>query len=180
MMCPDHTIENSRAGSWLCLETLVILGLTLYHADVQLPLGRRSDNSGVPIQLCGSLVSNIPWCSPIFIGRKIQVEECLEQVSGGGSVVKNLHANAGDAGDVGSIPGLGRSPEGGDGKPLQYSCLEISMDRGSWWETVDGVSKSRTRLSGWAHTHASTVCLPSASLPVFSQMLEPTVFLLPQ
>ena len=59
----------------------------------------------------------------------------------GGSVVKNLPANAGDSGDAGSIPQLGRSPEGGDGNLLQYSCLENSMDRGAWWATVHGVSK---------------------------------------
>ena len=49
----------------------------------------------------------------------------------GGSVVKNPPANAGDTGDVGSIPGLGSSPGKGDGNPLQYSCLENPMDRGA-------------------------------------------------
>ena len=55
-----------------------------------------------------------------------------------GSVVKNPTANAGDAG---SIPGSGRSPEGGNGYPLQYSCLENPMDRGAWRATVHGVAK---------------------------------------
>ena len=45
-----------------------------------------------------------------------------------------------DAGDLGSIPGLGRSPGGGHGNPLQYSWLENSMDRGAWWATVHGVT----------------------------------------
>ena len=58
----------------------------------------------------------------------------------GGSVVKNLPANARDEG---LIPGLGRSPAGGNGNPLQYSCLENSMDRGGWQVTV-GVTKSWT------------------------------------
>ena len=62
----------------------------------------------------------------------------------GGSVVKNLPANAED---VGSIPGLGRSPGGEHGNPLQYFCLKNSMDRGAWWATVHGVTKNRTRLS---------------------------------
>ena len=53
--------------------------------------------------------------------------------------VKNLPANVGDAG---SIPGSGRSPGEGNGDPLQYSCLENSMDRGAWWATVHGVTKS--------------------------------------
>ena len=52
--------------------------------------------------------------------------------------------NAGDAGDMGSIPGLGRSPGEGNGNPLQYSCLENSMDRRTWGTTVDEVSKSQT------------------------------------
>ena len=56
----------------------------------------------------------------------------------GGSVVKNLPANAGD---VGSIPGSGRSPGEGNGNPLQYSCLENPMDRGAWQATVHGVAK---------------------------------------
>ena len=51
------------------------------------------------------------------------------------------------AGDSGSIPGSGRSPGGGNGNPLQYSCLENPMDRGVWWATVHGVEKSQTRLS---------------------------------
>ena len=50
------------------------------------------------------------------------------------------------AGDVGSIPGLGRFPREGNSSPLQYSCLENSMDRGAWWATV-WVTKSRTQMS---------------------------------
>ena len=60
-------------------------------------------------------------------------------------VVKNPPAIAGDARDLGSIPVLGRSPEGGSCHPLQYSCLENSIDRGAWWPTVHGVAKSWTR-----------------------------------
>ena len=52
-----------------------------------------------------------------------------------------------NVGDLGSIPGLGRSPGEGNGSPLQYSCLENSMDRGAWRATVHGVSKSQTQLS---------------------------------
>ena len=62
----------------------------------------------------------------------------------GGSGIKDLPANAGDKGDVGLIPGLGRSPGEGYGNPLQYSCLGNSMDRGTWWAIVHGVTKSRT------------------------------------
>ena len=57
-------------------------------------------------------------------------------------VVKNPPANAGDARDMGSILGLGRSPGEGNGSPLQYSCLENSKNRGAWWATIHGVTKS--------------------------------------
>ena len=74
-------------------------------------------------------------------------------------MVKNPPANARDVKDVGSIPASGRTPEGGNSRspeggksnPLQYSCLENSMDRGTWWATVHGVPQSRTRLSVSAH-----------------------------
>ena len=59
-------------------------------------------------------------------------------------VVKTLPANAGAAVDVGSSPGWGRSPGGGNGNPLQYACLEKSMDKGAWWAIVHGVAKSQT------------------------------------
>ena len=58
-------------------------------------------------------------------------------------VVKNLPTNTGDIRDASSIPGLGRSPGGGNGNPLQYSYLENPMDRGAWQATVHGVSKSQ-------------------------------------
>ena len=59
----------------------------------------------------------------------------------GGSVVRNLPVTTGDAG---SIPGTERFPEEGNGNPLQYSCLENSMDRGAWQAIVHGVTESRT------------------------------------
>jgi len=60
--------------------------------------------------------------------------------------IKNPTANAGDVRDVGSIPGLGRCPGGGDGNPLQYSLLENPMDRGAWQAMVHRTTKSRTGL----------------------------------
>ena len=59
----------------------------------------------------------------------------------GGSMVKNLPANAGATGDVGSIAGSGRSPGGGNSNPLQYSCLGNPTGRGAWGATVHGVTK---------------------------------------
>ena len=65
----------------------------------------------------------------------------------GGSVVKNPPAKAGDTRDVGLIPGSGRYPGVGNGKPLQCSCLANPMDRGAWRATVHGVAQSWTQLS---------------------------------
>ena len=75
--------------------------------------------------------------------------------------VKNPAANAGDTRDMGSIPWWGRSPGGGRGNPLQYSCMENLMDRGACWATVHGVIKSETRLKqlskhAYTHTHTHT------------------------
>ena len=68
----------------------------------------------------------IPWASQVVL------------------VVKNLPADARDLKDAGSIPGSGRTPGGGHGNPLKYSCLETLMERGAWWATVHGVIKSQT------------------------------------
>ena len=72
-------------------------------------------------------------------------------------MVKNPPDNAGDIRDAGLIPGSGRSPGGGHGNLLQYSCLENPMDGGAWWAAVHGVAKSRTLLSDFTfnfHFHA--------------------------
>ena len=62
-------------------------------------------------------------------------------------MVKNPHANTGDARDVGSVPALGRGLGGGHGNLLQYSSLENSTDRGVWWATVHGIAKNQIQLS---------------------------------
>ena len=62
-------------------------------------------------------------------------------------MVKNPLTSAGDRRDGGSVPGLGRSPGVGNGNPLQYSCLENSMDREAWWAIIFGVEKELDRLS---------------------------------
>ena len=62
-------------------------------------------------------------------------------------VVKNPPGNAGDAGNVGLVPGLGRSPEVENDKPLQYSCLKNPRDRGAWWARVCRITVSQTELS---------------------------------
>ena len=76
----------------------------------------------------------------------------------GGSEVK---ASAYSVGDLGSIPGSGRSPGERNGNPLQYFCLENPMDGGAWWATVHGVTKSRTRLSNLTNlTFQGTIRFP--------------------
>ena len=78
---------------------------------------------------------------------------------------KESFCNAGATGDAGLIPGPGRSPREWHGKLLQYCCLENPMDRGTWWATVYGVTKSWTQLK-WLSTHAHTVHQWFSSLSV--------------
>ena len=66
---------------------------------------------------------------------------------GGSEIKKKKKKSACNTGDQGLIPKLGRSPGEGNDYPLQYSCLENSMDRGAWWATVHGVAKSQTQVS---------------------------------
>ena len=72
------------------------------------------------------------------------MDNMLIQGFPGGSVIKNPPANTGD---VGSIPGSGRSPGEGNGNPPQYSCLEKPMDRGAWWATIYGIPRVRHDLA---------------------------------
>ena len=88
-------------------------------------------------------------------------------------LVKNLPANAGDARDTCSIPESGRSPGECNGNPLQYSCLENSMDRGTWQATVHaGVTKSQTWLGTHTHTHTHTHTL-TQSMPTPQDERQP-------
>ena len=100
-----------------------------------------------------------PWAEcmqPWYLHRVYDFSEVLILPPNGirGSVVKNLPASIGDKGDMGSILGSGRSPGEGNGNPLQYSYLENPPDRGAWWATVHGVTKSQTWLR--PHTHQIT------------------------
>ena len=80
-----------------------------------------------------------------------------------GPVVKNLPANAEDAKNAALIPGWERSPDTGNGNLLQYSCLENSLDRGAWWATAHGVTKSWTQLS--TYMYAPRI-YPAISVPL--------------
>ena len=84
----------------------------------------------------------------------------------GGSEVKAFACNAGD---LGLIPGSGRSPGKGNGNPPQYSCLENPMDGGAWWATVHRVAKSRTRLSDFTFTFTFYIYTLTSALTCFRQ-----------
>ena len=84
-------------------------------------------------------------------------------------MVKNPPANAGD---VGSVPGWGRSPGEGSGNPLQYSYLEHPMDRGAWWATVHGVPESRTQMKGLSTHVSDSFGEKSFDLHTFSKIIH--------
>ena len=115
---------------------------------------------------------------------------CVHEIFPDGSVVKNLSANAGDAGGVGLIPGSGRSPGGGKGNPLQNSCLENPMDRGAWWATVHSVAKSWTWLKQlstaqhiYIHTHIYVIAQSwknKNKSENFSEILEISIYSYPR
>ena len=88
----------------------------------------------INLQYCITFTCTAKWLGYTYI--------CIYGFPGG-SVGKESACNTGD---LGSIPGSGRSPEEGNGNPLQYSCLQNSMDRGAWWITVHRVTKSWTQL----------------------------------
>ena len=102
-------------------------------APTPLPTGQRE--SQTCFRRVGRLLlySHIAW-TPFLLGGFLPG-------------VSDSKESACSAGDLGSIPGLGRSPGGGHDNPLQYSCLENLMDRGVWRATVQGVAKSQTQLS---------------------------------
>ena len=96
-----------------------------------------------------------PWH---FLPREL-INLCLLQAVRASQVaqlVKNPPDNAGDVRDMGLTSGWERSPGGGHSNPLQYSCLENTVDRGAWWAMVHRVTKSRTHWSDFACTHAQT------------------------
>ena len=84
--------------------------------------------------------------------------------------VQNSSDSAGDLRDAGLIPGSGRSPGGGYGSPLQYPCLENSMDRGAWWATVHRVVRSWTRVK-WLSMHPAPFVKKAAFSPLYSLCL---------
>ena len=140
-----------QVGFWWAVGTLILcyLGVNCMYACIHIYIWAS---------LKAQLVKNLPamqetlvWFlgqkDPLYMGFHIHTMYIyIYQGFPGDSVVKNLPANAGD---VGSTPGLERSPGGGNGDLLWYPCLGNPMDRGVWRATVHGVTKSWTQLSDW-------------------------------
>ena len=157
-------------SSWGCLGGLRkgVLSLWLYWSPSHrlLEVWEEESNfqaavSSTPSLYC-PLTSNksyILWLYPI----NIITSSCLPdpRVSWFNGIYwqygSEVKASACNAGDLGSIPGSGRSPGERNGNPLQYSCLENPMDRGAWWATVHGVANGQTRLSDFTFTFIDNI-----------------------
>ena len=139
-LIPRHCCE--KCGLWTSSCSLTSMLVT--NVDSQ-----------VSPQTCWLRTYVDPWviCLPINTWEALTEASQDSQLA---LVVKNPSADAGDKSNMGLIPGSGRSPRGGHGNPLWYSCLENPTDRGDWWNTVHGVAKRQTwlrRLSMYAHMH---------------------------
>ena len=91
-------------------------------------------------------------------------------------VLKNLPVNAGDTGDVDSVPGSRRSPGASDGNPLQYSCLGNPMVRGAWRAAVHRITKSQSERTH-THTHTHQKAVPFSILFLLFTFLQPQILL---
>ena len=136
----DKGIKGSDAGSGKKIKKWSLVLTTL------LVLKERESKINNKILQQGLLATWIIFLSAIFKTAFPIIEHC-------GVVVKNPPANAGDTRDVGLMFELGRSPGEGNVKPLQYSCLENSIDRGAWQATVHGIPKGQTT----EHTHHTAI-----------------------
>ena len=137
LICIFLIISDVKHLSCVCWLSLCLLWKAVYS---------------VPLSIFACLFGFFFFADSVSFGSNLSVHSFNFRGFPGGSVGKESACNAGDARDSGSIPGWGRSPGGGHGNPLQYSCLENPMDRGAWQATVHGVTKSWTRLK-WLSTH---------------------------
>ena len=118
----------------------------------------------LPISLFPEMIKIHEERDPLYLvcpqhtPQTLAPNRCLLYTCGGfpsGAVVKNLLASSGDAADIGSIPGSGRSPGVGNGNPRQYCCQDNPTDRGAWQAIIHRVTKRQTWVNEWAfiHTH---------------------------
>ena len=128
-----------------------------------LALALALNYSGSPVWKKGWGYPQGRW--PVLSGRTVIFCYPVPSLMGfpGGSMVKSLPENAGDAGGTSSIPGSRRSPGEGNGNPLRYSCLGNPMDRGAWWAAVHGVPKGQKRVTDWAPRHVPSLPLVLSS-----------------
>ena len=127
-----------------------VLSNSVQPQGLSIEYSRQEYWNGLPFSSSRDLPDlEIEPMSPALQANSLPSENTriLIAVSGG----SEDKASVCNAGDLGLIPGLGRSPGEGNGNPLQYSCLENPMDRGAWRATVHRVAKSRTRLSDFTH-----------------------------
>ena len=134
-----QSVGSQRVGHDWLMHTVLSLLMGIPHecellVTQEVQLGSEKTQLGLGFQ--GKLKKRNRWNS--VMANRTPSQAAL--------VVKDLPANAGDTRDMGSTPGLGRSPEGGHDNPLQYSCLENPMDRGAWRATVHRVTKNWTKL----------------------------------
>ena len=158
------SIKSVMPSSHLILCRPLLLLLAMWDIrGVKLPKELEEWTSQAQHGLWSSRASS-PWWLPTSGGSvaattaksspSYNLTRSLPRASQVVPVVKNPPASAGDIRDVGSFPESGRSPGGGHGNPLQYSCLENPMDRGAWWAIVHGVTKSQTQQEWLSmHTH---------------------------
>ena len=140
-----HTLENSWKDptynlTRLCLQHRLLSTIVKHSRIIYLSFDWQNYSKVVDCDAALSIINSFQEL----------VLNYMSAFSAGASLVAQMvKASACNVGDPGSIPGWGRSSGEENGNPLQYSCLENSMDGGAWWATVHGVSKSQTRLSNF-------------------------------
>ena len=136
--CRQMLYRLSHKGSWSCSPLMTqqswrnvsTYGHGLSYKSVHWSTVRNVKNLETKLSICP--VTHKLWILSSYRDSEVKASAC-------------------NMGDLGSIPGSGRSPGEGNGNPLQYSCLENPMDKEAWWATVHGVAKSRTQLSEWSY-----------------------------
>ena len=144
-------LDKKCIFSWLYVsESMLFNKLSVSYSGVRIALIWAGQSMAININFYVCVRRNLCMFFSVFVQTYV-----WKMGFPGGSEVK---ASACNAGDLGSIPGLGRSPGEGNGNPLQYSCLENPTDGGAWWAIVHGVAKSRTRLSDFTSLHYMPKC----------------------
>ena len=138
---PQHLDSKSRAKSQLFCSIAIKPSWKMFYVDINLQTHSQSTFVAVLVLIPAPNQTTCVWHVE-WINNKNLLD---------GSADKEPACNAGDSSDTGLIPGSGRTPGGGNGNPLQYSCLENPMNRGVWQVTVQRVAKSCIRLSKSAH-----------------------------